>query len=173
MRSGIERLSYAVSIILVATLVGWMVAECVGLSPDDFQPLGLSPLVLTLLRIAMSFVGVFGFSIMFNSPVRIAATAGCIGAVSNTLRLTLVDAPTILPMLGLASGMPPEAAAFFGALCSGLLAHLVEMKLTYPRISLTVLRLSSWCRGCTCTVPCITCASSIPATCSAGLCVPC
>ena len=138
MRSGIERLSYAVSIILVATLVGWMVAECVGLSPDDFQPLGLSPLVLTLLRIAMSFVGVFGFSIMFNSPVRIAATAGCIGAVSNTLRLTLVDAPTILPMLGLASGMPPEAAAFFGALCSGLLAHLVEMKLTYPRISLTV-----------------------------------
>ena len=138
MRSGIERLSYAVSIILVATLVGWMVAECVGLSPDDFQPLGLSPLVLTLLRIAMSFVGVFGFSIMFNSPVRIAATAVCIGAVSNTLRLTLVDAPTILPMLGLASGMPPEAAAFFGALCSGLLAHLVEMKLTYPRISLTV-----------------------------------
>lgn len=37
MRSGIERLSYAVSIILVATLVGWMVAECVGLSPDDFS----------------------------------------------------------------------------------------------------------------------------------------
>ena len=30
MRSGIERLSYAVSIIVMATLVGWMVAECVG-----------------------------------------------------------------------------------------------------------------------------------------------
>ena len=36
MRSGIERLSYAVSIIVMATLVGWMVAECVGLAPDDF-----------------------------------------------------------------------------------------------------------------------------------------
>lgn len=80
MRSGIERLSYAVSIIVMATLVGWMVAECVGLAPDDFAPLGLSPLALTLLRILMSFIGVFGFSVMFNSPVKMAAAAGLIGA---------------------------------------------------------------------------------------------
>ena len=138
MRSGIERLSYAVSIIVMATLVGWLVAECVGLAPDDFAPLGLNAWQLTLLRIAMSFVGVFGFSIMFNSPVRMAAAAGCIGAVSNTLRLTLVDANALFPFLGLASGMAPEAAAFIGALVSGLLASLAEMKLTYPRIALTV-----------------------------------
>ena len=138
MRSGIERLSYAVSIIVMATLVGWMVAECVGLAPDDFAPLGLSPLALTLLRMLMSFIGVFGFSVMFNSPVKMAAAAGLIGAVSNTLRLTLVDAPTLLPFLGLSAGMPPEAAAFTGALVSGLLASLAEIKLTYPRIALTV-----------------------------------
>ncbi len=138
MRSGIERLTYAVSIILIATLVGWMVAECVGLAPDDFVPLGLNAWQLTLLRIAMSFVGVFGFSVMFNSPVKMAAAAGCIGAVSNTLRLTLVDANTLFPFLGLAAGMPPEAAAFIGALVSGLLASLIEIKLTYPRIALTV-----------------------------------
>ena len=138
MRSGIERLSYAVSIIVMATLVGWMVAECVGLAPDDFAPLGLSPLALTLLRVAMSFVGVFGFSVMFNSPVKMAAAAGLIGAVSNTLRLSLVDAPTLFPFLGLSAGMPPEAAAFIGALVSGLLASLAEIKLTYPRIALTV-----------------------------------
>lgn len=138
MRSGIERLSYAVSIIVMATLVGWMVAECVGLAPDDFAPLGLSPLALTLLRVVMSFVGVFGFSVMFNSPVKMAAAAGLIGAVSNTLRLTLVDAPTMILFLGLSTGMPPEAAAFIGALVSGLLASLAEVKLTYPRIALTV-----------------------------------
>ena len=127
-----------VSIIVMATLVGWMVAECVGLAPDDFAPLGLSPLALTLLRVVMSFVGVFGFSVMFNSPVKMAAAAGLIGAVSNTLRLTLVDAPTMIPFLGLSTGMPPEAAAFIGALVSGLLASLAEVKLTYPRIALTV-----------------------------------
>ena len=86
----------------------------------------------------MSFVGVFGFSVMFNSPVKMAAAAGLIGAVSNTLRLTLVDAPTMIPFLGLSTGMPPEAAAFIGALVSGLLASLAEVKLTYPRIALTV-----------------------------------
>lgn len=54
MRSGIERLTYAVSIVVVATLVGWVVAECVGLSPDDFAPQGLGALQLTALRAFMS-----------------------------------------------------------------------------------------------------------------------
>lgn len=138
MRSGIERLVYAISVITVATLIGWLVAEVVGLSPSDFAPQGLGPAALTLLRLAMSFVGVFGFSVMFNSPVQMAATAGVIGAVSNTLRLTLVDLPTIVPALGLASGCPPEAAAFAGAIASGFLAHAAEHWTSYPRIGLTV-----------------------------------
>ena len=138
MRSGIERLVYAISVITVATLIGWLVAEVVGLSPSDFAPQGLGPAALTLLRLVMSFVGVFGFSVMFNSPVQLAATAGVIGAVSNTLRLTLVDLPTFAPALGLASGCPPEAAAFIGAIASGLLAHAAEHWTSYPRIGLTV-----------------------------------
>ena len=138
MRSGIERLVYAISVITVATLIGWLVAEVVGLSPSDFAPQGLGPVALTLLRLAMSFVGVFGFSVMFNSPVQMAATAGVIGAVSNTLRLTLVDLPALAPSLGLASGCPPEAAAFISAIASGLLAHAAEHWTSYPRIGLTV-----------------------------------
>ena len=138
MRSGIERLVYAISVITVATLIGWLVAEVVGLSPSDFAPQGLGPAALTLLRLAMSFIGVFGFSVMFNSPVQMAATAGVIGAVSNTLRLTLVDLPAFAPALGLASGCPPEAAAFIGAIASGLLAHAAEHWTSYPRIGLTV-----------------------------------
>ena len=138
MRSGIERLTFAVAVITLATLVGWLVAEVVGLAPDDFQPLGIPMWEVTLLRLAMSFVGVYGFSVMFNSPARMCATAGCIGAVSNTLRLTLVDLPKVIPALGLASGVPPEAAAFIGALCSGLLAAVVGLRTSFPRITLTV-----------------------------------
>ena len=138
MRSGIERLTFAVSVIVLATLVGWLVAEVVGLAPDDFQPLGLAPWLTTLLRLAMSFVGVFGFSVMFNSPVKMAATAGVIGMISNTLRLSLVELPTLLPGLGLSAGVPPEAAAFIGALCSGLLAAVLGLHTSFPRISLTV-----------------------------------
>ncbi|KRL05401.1 hypothetical protein FD46_GL000811 [Liquorilactobacillus oeni DSM 19972] len=128
MRSGLERLAYAIMITLVAALVGWLVALLVHFRPENFLDLGLSPLMLMLLRLPASFGGVFGFSIMFNSSWRMAATAGAIGAVANTLRLELVDL----------TSMPPAAAAFFGALVAGILASLINRYNGYPRISLTV-----------------------------------
>ena len=128
MRSGLERGAYAIIIITVATLVGWLVAMLVHLRPEDFMPLPLSPLMYLLLRLPASFCGVFGFSIMFNSKLKMATTAGLIGAVANTLRLELVD-------LG---HMPAGAAAFLGALTAGLLASIVRKKVGYPRISITI-----------------------------------
>lgn len=128
MRSGLERLAHAVTVVVVATLVGWVVAMCVHLHPADFIPLHLAPMALLLLRIPASFCGVYGFSTMFNSTPRMAATAGCIGAIANTLRLELVDLGHI----------PPSAAAFLGALVAGLLASLIHHRMDFPRISLTV-----------------------------------
>jgi uncharacterized membrane protein YjjP (DUF1212 family) len=128
MRSGIERLTYSIMIIVVATLVAWIIAITVHFKPADFVPLDLSVAALLLLRIPASFCGVYGFSIMFNSPRKMAAVAGLIGAVANTLRLELVDLTT----------MPGAAAAFFGALTAGLLASLIKKYIGFPRISLTV-----------------------------------
>lgn len=128
MASGIERMTYALMIIVVATMSGWLVAMCLHLRPQDFLPLGLAPVTMALLRMAMSFCGVFGFSIMFNSTVKLASIAGCIGAVANTLRLELV---------GLCH-MPGGAAAFLGALTAGLLASIVRRQVGYPRIAITV-----------------------------------
>ena len=128
MRSGIERLIHAISIIVIATLVGWLVALASDLKPDSFLPLGLGPWLICLFRIPASFCGVFGFSVMFNSPVKMAATAGLIGAVANTLRLELVD---LTPL-------PAAAAAFIGAVTAGILASLFHKRMGYPRISLTV-----------------------------------
>ncbi|MCH3967977.1 MAG: threonine/serine exporter family protein [Atopobiaceae bacterium] len=128
LRSGIERLVYAVAVIFVATLVAWLVASFVALTPGDFEKMGLTPLAYCLLRLVASFVGVYGFSVMFNSPPRMAATAGLIGMVANTLRLELVSL----------AGTPPEAAAFAGALTAGLLASAVCRRVGFPRISLTV-----------------------------------
>ncbi len=128
MRSGLERLAHAIVIIGVATLVGWVTALVVHLQPENFMPLQLTVLQLMFLRVIASFCGVYGFSIMFNSPRKMAAIAGCIGAVANTLRLELVDL----------CGMAPGVAAFFGALTAGLLASYVYKRMHYPRISLTV-----------------------------------
>lgn len=128
MRSGIERISYALVIITTATFTGWVVATLAGFAPGDLQGVALDPLVRALLRLAMSFMGVFGFSQMFNSTPRMAASAASIGAVSNTLRLELVDL----------AGCAPSLASFLGALVAGLLASAVQRRVGYPRISLTV-----------------------------------
>ena len=128
MRSGLERLAYAIIVVMVAAVSAWLMALLLHLKPVDFLPLELSAAQRILFRLLASFCGVFGFSVMFNSPVRLAAAAAFIGALSNTLRLELVDL----------AGFPPAAAAFFGALTAGLLASLLKTKVGYPRISITV-----------------------------------
>lgn len=127
MRSGTERLMYALIVILVATMAAWLMALILHLQSVDFLEISLPVGAWILLRLITSFCGVFGFSIMFNSLVRLAATAAGIGAIANTLRLEMVDMTAI----------PPAGAAFVGALTAGILASLIKSKVGYPRISLT------------------------------------
>ena len=128
MRSGMERLTYALIIVLVATMSAWIMAMLLHLQPVDFIKIRMSAAMWILTRLAASFFGVFGFSIMFNSPVRIACFTAVLGAIANTLRLELVDLVAL----------PPAVAAFIGALTAGLLASLLKNKVGYPRISVTV-----------------------------------
>lgn len=128
MRSGLERLTYAILIIIIATMSGWAVATILRLHPGSMLKLTIEPGMLTFLRLIASFCGVFGFSIMFNSRPDMAATAAIMGAMANTLRLSLVDYGHIAPAL----------AAFIGALTAGLLASIVRQKVGFPRIAITV-----------------------------------
>ena len=134
--SGIQRITYVLCIILMATLAGWAVASIVHLHPEGFEPLGLDPVVNGLLRLLAAFAGVWGFSVLFNSPQRMCLTAALIGAITDTLRLELQD-----------FGMAPEMATFIGAFLAGLLASgwrssvrrgWLPAHLGYPRICLTV-----------------------------------
>ena len=134
--SGVQRITYVLCIILMATLAGWMVASIVHLNPQGFEPLGLNPVANCLLRMLFAFIGVWGFSVMFNSPQRMCLVAAIIGLITDTLRLEIVDA-----------GVPAEAGAFIGALLAGLLASAwrsavrrgwLAPHLGYPRICLTV-----------------------------------
>ena len=128
LRSGLERLTYALLIIIVATMTGWATATVFRFAPSDLATPVFSPLVKALLRLVTSFVGVYGFSLMFNSPKKMAFTAGIIGMLANTLRLELVDFTHITV----------GAAAFIGALSAGLMASLIKRWIGYPRITLTV-----------------------------------
>ena len=128
LRSGIERLTYSIIIVLTATIFAWIMALLLNLQPEEFTTLNISPLLHLILRLITSFCGVFGFSIMFNSPIPIALIAALICAVANTLRLELIDF----------TQMPAAIAAFIGAVAAGLLASVIKQYNGYPRISLTV-----------------------------------
>ncbi|PKU92544.1 hypothetical protein CQR46_0120 [Bifidobacterium pseudolongum subsp. globosum] len=134
--SGVQRVMYVLCIILMATLAGWMIASLVHLNPQGFESPHLDPWVNGGLRALFAFVGVWGFSMMFNSPQRMCLVAATIGMITDTLRLELVD-----------YGLAPEAGAFVGAMLAGLLAsawrsavrhRLLPPHLGYPRICLTV-----------------------------------
>ena len=128
LRSGLERLTYSIIIVLVATMFAWIMALLLKLHPQDFVALDITPGLHLVFRLIASFCGMFGFSIMFNSSIHMDATAAAIGAIANTLRLELVDL----------AGIPAAAAAFAGALTAGLLASFIKSTNGYPRISLTV-----------------------------------
>lgn len=128
LRSGLERITYALLIIFVATTTGWVVALIFHLEPGDLVKPAFSAGTLTVLRLIASFFGVYNFSLMFNSPRKIAFTAGIIGMIANTLRLELIGI----------FGLPIGVAAFIGAFSSGCMASVIKKKVGYPRISLTV-----------------------------------
>lgn len=128
LRSGMERMMYSVIIISVATMTAWVLAMVLGLKPLSFTTMSLGLWQWIVLRICASFGGVFGFSVMFNSPWKLAVAAGIIGAVSNTLRLEMLDITSV----------PAPVAAFTGAVAAGVLASALKRMVGYPRISITV-----------------------------------
>ena len=128
MRSGIERLSYAILIIVMATITGWTTSLILNFHPQDFEELNISPIMKCIFRVIASFCGVYGFSFLYNSTRKMAVTAGLIGMIANTLRLELIDF----------TGIPAAAAAFIGAFAAGLLASAIKKYIGYPRISITV-----------------------------------
>lgn len=125
--SGMSRLLYATMITFAAALGAWLVAWVFGLSPDELPALDLPVGVLLGLRVVVSFAGVFGFAITFNTPLRPALAASVIGALANVPRLAAVDA-----------GGNPLLCATAATTLVGLLAGWASQRLPAPRIILSV-----------------------------------
>ena len=128
MRSGIERLVYSLIIMAFATIFCWAAALCFGLDPAVGSGIALPVYARILLRLIASFVSVIGFSMIFNSPVKMAVCAGVIGAVANTVRLELIDNTSVSAVI----------CSFIGAFLVGLLAGFFVKKTGYPRVGITV-----------------------------------
>ena len=112
LQAGIGRMAYAGMVMLSIGVGSWMIASVVGLQPSDPPPVLVDQWLLWTLRIAASFLAVYGWATMFNSPWREAVGSGAVAIVGSLLRLAMLDA-----------GVPEHVATFAGALTVGILCH--------------------------------------------------
>lgn len=125
--AGVPRMAYAAMVLLALTIGVWMAVTISGASPDPVPVLdGPAPLVWAVL-LAASFAAVFGWATMFNSPLRMAVTAGVAAALGNIPRLLLLEA-----------GVKLHVATFVGTFVMGLLCALAERWFGYNKIIMTV-----------------------------------
>lgn len=127
LEAGIQRIAYGTMITMAASVSVWAISL---ISTLDTRPRVDSDATLEITIVVWavaSAVGVCGFALMFNSPLRVALLAAGIGAVANTLRL-----------LGVEVGIPIQAATALACLIVGALGAWVAGNGRYPVIILTV-----------------------------------
>ena len=125
--AGLSRLSYALLLLMSAALSLWAVSAVMGLTPVPADPLNIPTALGLTLRFVASAAGVWGFAMLFNSPLKVAIAAAGIGMLANTLRLEIIDL-----------GMLPQGAAAFAGVAVGILANVVAPRMGVPRLTLCV-----------------------------------
>ena len=125
--AGVARIVYALLILTSAALSVWAVSWVTGLNADPAEAAEVPALLQLGLRMIASALGVLGFALMFNSPLRMAVAAAGIGMVANVLRLELADL-----------GVAIQAATMVATLVVGLLAAYVAPTQRIPRITVSV-----------------------------------
>lgn len=106
LRSGLERLTYSVIIVLVATMFAWIMALLLKLQPQDFSSLSIDPVLHLLLQVDHKFlrcIRILYYVQQFDPD----GSHGCLYRCPspNTLRLELVNF----------TATPAAVAAFIGA----------------------------------------------------------
>lgn len=125
--AGLARVANALIVTLAAGIGVWSFASVGGLSTDIADPVSLAPGVLITLRALASFIGVFGFALMFSSTAPMALAAALTGMLANSGRFLLIEA-----------GMAPQAAAFLAALVVGLITWSIAIRTHMPRTTIAV-----------------------------------
>ena len=128
LRAGLERLMYSGIVMFVAMAFAWVASLIFGYESESLAGLKLPFALLIILRLLASFVGIYGFSMLFNSTHKMALAAALVGTVPNVIRLELVQ------LLDL----PVTVAAFIGAFLAGIIAIIAVKKSGFPRVSITI-----------------------------------
>ncbi len=121
--SGVNRLAYAALVLLAAGIGIWIVSLFSPFDPSPVLRFVMPDWQILSIKGAASFLGVFGFSMLFNSSLRICAASGGVALVSNVLRLELGEYV-----------MPAHEAAAVACFVVGLLTWVISRYTQWPAV---------------------------------------
>lgn len=127
LQAGIGRMVYAGVVMLSISIGAWVVATMAGIAPYPVPPLSGPPMLIWGLRVVASFLAVFGWALMFNSPWRESVASGLIAVAGSLAKLVLVDLD-----------VTEHIATFVGALVIGVACHGVARWLGLTRLIMLV-----------------------------------
>ncbi|MDO5672423.1 MAG: threonine/serine exporter family protein [Actinomycetaceae bacterium] len=125
--SGITRGTYVVMVMLSAGISVWLVAYLFDWQVAVDYTISLPYWALIVGRMLATYIAVFGFAMLFNTPLWIAALASSIPVVTNVGRLVMAD-----------NGIPAPLAVFLASLGVGLFVAAVSRVLKCSRVALSV-----------------------------------
>lgn len=125
--AGLPRLTYAAMVLLAMTIGVWLITSLSGVSPDSVPAVEAAPSLIWLAMILASFFAVFGWAMMFNTPIWMAVASGVIAIIGNVPRLLMLE-----------HGVKPHVATFVGAFLIGLLCALAGRLFNMEKIIMTV-----------------------------------
>ncbi len=124
--AGIVRVVYGTWLTIAAAAVVWAMSLVSPLDTSPRDPIDVGFWLDLAIKAGASFVGVLGFALMFNSPMRMALVAASIGLV-NVPRIYLIE-----------HEMAVQTATFLACLVLGLLAAFGARGGRFPVITLQV-----------------------------------
>lgn len=128
--AGLSRLTYVLMLVISAAVSVWLTALVFQWTVDPPKEAPVGGPALYLVRMVCSFVAAYGFAMLFNSDVKLAAWAAAICALVNPLRFWAVDNGLLYWQL----------AVGIESVLIGLAAHVISQlsSYRYSRVSLTV-----------------------------------
>lgn len=125
--AGIARLAYSALMLAGAAASIWVTGLVAGAAGAPASQLALDPALELVLRALATLVGVVGFAVIFNSPLRIALLAGGVSVVANSLRFVMTEAQ-----------IPVQLATLLATVLVGAASYAAARAWRLPRTAISV-----------------------------------
>ncbi|EEH63526.1 hypothetical protein HMPREF0044_1127 [Gleimia coleocanis DSM 15436] len=127
MLAGIARGFYVMTLMVSAGVATWAVVSVTNWSVEPTVHVPSNLVLLFVMNACATWIAAFCFAILFNSPLKVAFTAGLVGAILNPIRILLVH-----------FGLPNQGLVALTALLVGLVASAIAAQTYFSRVSLSV-----------------------------------